>query len=96
MNIQIITLLYFAFFTKHFLVDFCFQPPYQYMNKGKLFHLGGILHSFNHAFWTFIIISLFVAINIRVNNDIIYKFPHFVSTNNLWVRVFMSLLYRLV
>lgn len=41
----LITLL----FTKHFIVDFPLQTPYQWMNKGTYLHPGGILHSMCHA-----------------------------------------------
>lgn len=44
----LITLL----FTKHFIVDFPLQKPYQWMNKGTYGHLGGILHSYLHALGT--------------------------------------------
>jgi hypothetical protein len=34
---------------KHFVLDFLYQPPYQWMNKGTYGHLGGVLHSFQHV-----------------------------------------------
>jgi hypothetical protein len=36
-------------FTKHFVVDFPLQKPYQWMNKGTYGHLGGILHAWLHG-----------------------------------------------
>jgi len=34
---------------KHFLFDFVFQRPYQFLNKGTYGHPGGILHAGLHA-----------------------------------------------
>lgn len=34
---------------KHFILDFVFQPPYMYLNKGTYGHLGGIVHAGLHA-----------------------------------------------
>ena len=31
--------------TKHLLFDFFLQGPYQYLNKGKYLHPGGLLHA---------------------------------------------------
>lgn len=37
---------------KHFLADGPLQYPYQYMNKGKLWHPGGLLHAAIHGAFT--------------------------------------------
>jgi Protein of unknown function (DUF3307) len=37
---------------KHWLADFCLQTPYQYLNKGRYLHPGGLLHSAIHAVLT--------------------------------------------
>ncbi len=34
---------------KHFLCDFVLQTPYQFMNKGKYGHPGGIIHAGLHT-----------------------------------------------
>jgi hypothetical protein len=34
---------------KHFLCDFVLQTPYQFLNKGKYGHPGGIIHAGLHA-----------------------------------------------
>lgn len=34
---------------KHFLCDFVLQTPYQFTNKGKYGHPGGIIHAGLHA-----------------------------------------------
>jgi hypothetical protein len=48
------------FSVKHFLVDFVYQTPYMYLNKGTYLHPGGILHAFLHGWWTFwIVLALF-------------------------------------
>lgn len=51
----------FLLFTKHFIVDFLGQTSYQYLNKGKLGHPGGILHASLHGMATYLILMFFVA-----------------------------------
>ena len=41
-------------FTKHFIVDFPLQNAFQWMNKGKYGHMGGIVHAGLHASTTLI------------------------------------------
>jgi hypothetical protein len=48
--------LTFALISKHFIVDFPLQGPYQYKNKGTYGHPGGILHAGLHGLATFGII----------------------------------------
>jgi hypothetical protein len=43
---------------KHFVVDFPLQGPYQYRNKGKFGHPGGLLHAGLHALATLLILIL--------------------------------------
>ena len=50
------SILLFLLFTKHFVVDFLLQGPYQYKNKGTYGHSGGILHAVNHGVATTAII----------------------------------------
>ena len=45
---------------KHFVLDFLYQPPYQWQNKGTYGHWGGLVHSGQHAVATFIILLFFV------------------------------------
>ena len=52
-------LLTFLLFTKHFIFDFVYQPPYQWHNKGTYGHWGGIVHSAQHAISTFVILLFF-------------------------------------
>jgi hypothetical protein len=51
-------------FTKHFIIDFPLQTPYQYQNKGKYGHPGGLLHSGLHGATTFLILSFFTPLAI--------------------------------
>ncbi len=43
-------------FSKHFLIDFPLQTPYQLKNKGTYGHPGGILHSMQHGLGTLAIL----------------------------------------
>ena len=52
-------LLIFLLLLKHFVFDFWYQPPYQWQNKGTFGHLGGVLHSGQHAIATFAILLFF-------------------------------------
>ena len=47
--------------TKHFILDFVYQPPYQWQNKGTYGHLGGIIHAGQHAITTFAILLFFTS-----------------------------------
>lgn len=49
-------LLFTLLFLKHFVFDFLYQPPYQWMNKGTYGHLGGILHALQHAVGTAVVL----------------------------------------
>lgn len=53
MTNSIVLFILALLFIKHFFVDFPMQQPYQWMNKGTYGHMGGILHSFLHAFFSF-------------------------------------------
>lgn len=44
---------------KHCVLDFVLQPPYQWQNKGTYGHLGGIIHSGQHALATGILLLFF-------------------------------------
>lgn len=49
-------------FTKHFIVDFPLQKPYQWMNKGTYGHPGGVLHAWLHAVGTFACVCWYAPI----------------------------------
>ena len=56
------TLIAFVYLlTKHVLLDFMFQPEFQWRNKGTYGHLGGIVHSGQHAVGT-LGLALFVPV----------------------------------
>lgn len=44
---------------KHLVLDFLTQGPYQYLNKGKFGHPGGLLHSGLHVVATMAILAGF-------------------------------------
>lgn len=53
-TLQILLWLTAALTFKHFLADFVLQRAYQFRNKGKYGHLGGLLHAAIHGFGTFL------------------------------------------
>lgn len=55
--LALLTLLQF----KHFIFDFWYQPPYQFMNKGTYGHWGGLVHSGQHVISTFFILLFWVS-----------------------------------
>lgn len=56
MPINEIFLLGAAFILKHFIVEYVYQRPFNWLNKGKYGHPGGLLHTANHAFLSAIIL----------------------------------------
>jgi hypothetical protein len=46
---------------KHLILDFFYQPPYQWANKGTYGHWGGVVHAGQHALATCIILFFFVT-----------------------------------
>jgi hypothetical protein len=46
---------------KHLVVDWCWQPPYEWKNKGTYGHWGGIRHSLKNAAGTAVCFIPFVA-----------------------------------
>lgn len=55
MTTTTLLLLLLGLFTKHLIVDFPLQGPYQYLNKGTYGHPGGIEHSLYHLIGTFLV-----------------------------------------
>jgi hypothetical protein len=60
------TWLLFLLFTKHLIFDFVYQPPYQWQNKGTYGHLGGIVHSGQHAIATLVLLPYFTSIGVAL------------------------------
>lgn len=54
-----LTIVITLFTIKHFIADFPLQPSYQWMNKGKYGHPGGLLHAAIHAAFTLVILWWF-------------------------------------
>lgn len=46
--------------TKHLLVDWVWQPPYEHQNKGTYGHWGGIRHALKNAIGTGLCLALLV------------------------------------
>ncbi len=55
MEILLLTVL----FTKHLILDFIYQPPYQWQNKGTYGHPGGIVHAGQHVIGSMILLFWF-------------------------------------
>lgn len=53
-----IIILITALFVKHYFADFPWQTSFMYLNKGKWFHPGGLLHSGIHASLTMFIVGI--------------------------------------
>lgn len=61
-------LLFFLFFTKHFICDFPLQAfPYMYKNKGEYGHPGGLLHAAIHAFGTWLVLWIAMLLGMKVD-----------------------------
>lgn len=57
----LIVLMIFIQF-KHLIVDWLWQPPYEWQNKGTYGHMGGIVHSMKNAIGTAICFIPFFGI----------------------------------
>lgn len=56
--------LILLFLTKHLVVDFFWQPPFMFLNKGDIRHPGGYAHAGLHALFTmWILVSPFSPLN---------------------------------
>lgn len=47
-----VLLILFLLQTKHLLIDWIWQPPYEWQNKGTYGHFGGIRHALKNAIGT--------------------------------------------
>lgn len=81
--IEAIMVLFFLF-TKHFVVDFPLQTPYQWMNKGRYGHPGGLLHAGIHGYFTYIILWLFTDWSAALMMGLLDMFIHYHID---WVKV---------
>ncbi len=55
---NIIFILFIAFGLKHLWIDFFWQVPYEWQNKGTYGHFGGIQHSGKHMLSTFLMMVI--------------------------------------
>lgn len=56
MTVNVILLVLLALTVKHFILDFVYQPPFMWQNKGTYGHPGGVFHSWGHCIATFLIL----------------------------------------
>ena len=60
MSAMLVLVSFTVLFIKHFIIDFLWQGPFQYKNKGTYGHSGGLLHSGLHAVGTFVSLAYLV------------------------------------
>lgn len=72
--VELVVSLFILFSWKHFIADFAVQPAYMYLNKGKLFHPGGWLHSLNHIILSWIVLRTMGFTNEVVTPVLIFEF----------------------
>lgn len=71
--------------TKHFIVDFFLQSPYQYLNKGTLGHPGGLLHAGLHGVATALVFATFIPWQLAVILGWIDSVVHYwVDFSKVW------------
>jgi hypothetical protein len=58
--------IFLLFQVKHFIADFLLQTKYQYLNKGKFLHAGGLWHASIHGAWTFLILYHFADLKLLI------------------------------
>lgn len=74
-----------AFIIKHFIADFPLQPPYQWMNKGKYGHPGGLSHAAVHGVFTLAILRYFsMALWLAAIDAIIHYHVDWVKMQFKW------------
>jgi Protein of unknown function (DUF3307). len=62
MTISAILLLFLLLQTKHLIIDWIWQPEYEWKNKGTYGHFGGIRHAGKNAIGTGICFYIFVGL----------------------------------
>ena len=81
----------FLLFTKHLIIDFPLQTPYQWMNKGTYGHPGGLLHAGLHALGTYIV---FIILNASIEGAFILAFiDGFLHYHIDWVKMKLNKFY---
>ena len=68
-SVQLILVVILILQIKHYLCDYVLQTAYQYSNKGKYGHPGGIIHAGLHALFTlfaFVVITPSLALGFAI------------------------------
>lgn len=87
MNAVDIIVCLFALQVKHFVIDFLMQTKYQWSNKGKLGHPGGILHATLHGVGTWLVlmpllpVSAIVVTLLALTDAVIHYFVDWAKVN---------------
>ena len=75
---------------KHLVIDFLWQPEYEWKNKGTFLHFGGIRHAGKHSITTLIILLMFInpylAVLLSILEGIIHNFIDWSKMNITRVR----------
>lgn len=62
---------------KHLVIDWIWQPPYEYENKGTWLHPGGIQHSGKQAIGDYLVFMWFFSTPIAITLSIIEFIIHY-------------------
>lgn len=79
--------IFFLLVTKHFVLDFICQGPYQYKNKGIYGHPGGILHSGLAALGTLAVLLPFFSYEVVLTLAAIEFVIHY---HEDWFKVYVN------
>lgn len=66
MGIQEVLVVFILLQIKHLLIDWCWQPEYEWRNKGTYGHLGGLRHAGKNAAGTAACFLPFVPVPLAV------------------------------
>ncbi len=78
MAINDIFLLFFLFFTKHYIVDFVLQTIQQVRTKGIWAHPVGFSHSLEQGIWTAVILVFWVDFRVALVLGVVEIHIHYV------------------
>lgn len=70
-------ILFSALTFKHFLADFILQRSYQFRNKGKYGHPGGLLHAGIHGVGTLLSLLYFVPLEMAFSLAVLDMVVHY-------------------
>lgn len=66
MTIHLVILLLCLLQLKHLIVDWCWQPEFEWKNKGTYGHAGGYRHAFKNAVGTAICFGFFLPFSLNL------------------------------